>query len=374
MPTIADVVKALQELAPLNLAAEWDNVGLLLGDPLAFSPRIMTCLTVTPDVVAEAIGSQASLIVSHHPILFRAARRLTTATSEGRMLLDLVRAGVGVYSAHTAFDNCTGGINDQLGEALGLTKVTPLRTGEASRKCKVVVFVPDKDLSRVSDALFAAGAGQIGQYRECSFRLAGTGTFFGTEGSNPTLGEKGRREDVSEWRLEVVCAEADVDRVVSAMRSAHSYEEPAYDIYPLRPERARIGEGRIGDLPAPMPLEAFGRKVKSALSASIVQVVGDRYRSVQRVAIACGAGGEFLADARKARADVFLTGEARFHDALAAQADHVALVLPGHYATERPAMESLATWLGSRFPGVEVWASRREHDPLIPCEPNGSPG
>lgn len=368
MTTVANIVDALQSLAPLSLAAEWDNVGLLLGDAGTPATRVMTCLTITPDVVAEAVEASASLIVSHHPILFRATKRLTTATPEGRMLLELIRAGVGVYSAHTAYDNCVGGINDQLCEQLGLSRVLPLRPREAARRCKVVVFAPDKDLSRVSDAMFSAGGGQIGQYRECSFRLAGTGTFFGTEGTNPTIGEKGRREDVSEWRLEVVCAEADADRVVKAMRLAHSYEEPAYDVYPLRAERLNIGEGRIGDLASPMTLRDFSRLVKSTLCASTVQTIGSPERMIQRVALACGAAGEFITDARKARADVFLTGEARFHDALAAESEQIAMVLAGHYASERPAMETLANWLAERFPAVKVWASEREHDPLVECK------
>src|SRR5205085_5168266 len=154
------------------------------------------------------------LIVTHHPILFRGAKRLTTATPEGRTVLALARAGVTVFSPHTAFDNTHDGINDRLAAKLGLTDLQPLRPREGRRQCKVVVFVPDADLGRVSDALFAAGAGVIGEYRECSFRLAGTGTFFGGAASNPTVGQKGRREEVSEWRLEAVCPEGLVDRVI----------------------------------------------------------------------------------------------------------------------------------------------------------------
>src|SRR5262249_8987582 len=154
-------------------------------------------------------------------ILFRPVQRLTTATAEGRMLLALARAGVAVYSPHTAFDNTRGGINDILARRLGLTEVAPLRAGDRPRQCKVVVFVPDADLGRVSDALFAAGAGHIGQYSQCSFRLEGTGTFFGSDASNPTVGQKGRREEVREWRLEVLCPEAVVGGVVAAMRRAH---------------------------------------------------------------------------------------------------------------------------------------------------------
>lgn len=364
MPIIRDITAVLEEIAPHSLAAEWDNVGLLLGDAQAPVERVMTCLTVTPDSVAEAIQERAQLIVSHHPILFRPTKRLVAQSPEGRMLLNLVQAGIAVYSAHTASDNCVGGINELIAQKLGLVEVGPLRSRDAARQCKIVVFVPDKELAKVSDAMFAAGAGQIGEYRECSFRLAGTGTFFGTEGANPTIGEKGRREDVAEWRLEVLCPDMLADRVVAAMRAAHSYEEPAYDVYPLRPESAKLGEGRIGRLPQPMPLKRFAQAVKQATNASAVQYVGPASTAIQRIAIACGAAGEFLSVAIAKKADAFLTGEVRFHDSLAAEAQRIALVLPGHYATERPGIEALAERLQSRFPSLTIWPSRREHDPL----------
>src|SRR5207253_491266 len=185
--TVADVVDFLQQFAPPRLAASWDNVGLLLGDDAAAVERVLTCLTVTPESAAEAIDEHAQLIVTHHPILFRPTQRITTATPEGRILLALAQAGVAVYSPHTAFDNATGGINDILAQRLQLTQVQALRRQDGPRQCKIVVFVPDADLQRVSEAIFAAGAGHIGQYRECSFRLAGTGTFFGSDSTNPTV-------------------------------------------------------------------------------------------------------------------------------------------------------------------------------------------
>jgi dinuclear metal center YbgI/SA1388 family protein len=364
MLTVAAVVDFLKQFAPPQLAADWDNVGLLLGDADAAVRRVMTCLTVTPEVAAEAVESGVQLIITHHPVLFRAVKRLTTATPEGRMLLALIRGGVAVYSPHTAFDNTAGGINDLLARRLGLTEVRPLRRGEGTRQCKLVVFVPDKDLTRVSDALFAAGAGQIGQYSECSFRLAGTGTFFGSDATNPTVGQKGRREEVSEWRLEAVCPESAVEQAVAAMRRAHSYEEPAYDVYPLRPGPSPAGEGRLGRLPQALPLAELAKAVQTALGAKLVQTVGDLARPVGRLAIVCGAGGEFFADALRAGADAFLTGELRFHDYLAAQAQGLALVLPGHYATERGGVEELAGVLRGKWADLEVWASRRERDPI----------
>lgn len=363
MPTVAEFVEYLERFAPSDSAAEWDNVGLLLGDPVDPADRVMTCLTVTPDVVEEAIRERANLIVSHHPVLFRGAKKLTTATPDGKLLLPLARAGVAVYSPHTAFDNCAGGINDILCRRLGIVNPVPLRPRDAARKCKLVVFVPDSDLSKVSDALFAAGAGVIGQYTECSFRLAGKGTFFATEATNPTVGQKGRREDVDEWRLEVVVPERLVVPVVAAMRKAHSYEEPAFDVYPLKPGPAG-GEGRIGELANPATLEELAARAKRELKAASVQIVGDLNRNVRKVAVACGAAGEFLVDSIRSNADLFLTGELRFHDALTARNTGIGIILPGHYATERPAVEELAAKLSADWPGIVSWASRNERDPL----------
>src|SRR5262245_11709941 len=266
MPTVAEIAAALEAFAPPHTAADWDNVGLLLGDPADSVTRLMTCLTVTPDVAEEAVAERVNLIVSHHPILFRGAKQLTAGRGDGRVVLPLARAGVAVYSPHTAFDNCAGGINDILCRRLGVGNAVPLRSREGLRECKLVVFIPDKDLGRVSDAVFAAGAGTIGKYNECSFRLAGKGTFFGTDETNPTIGQKGRREDVDEWRLEVIVPEAKVAGVVRAMRQAHSYEEPAFDVYPLKPGFSG-GEGRVGELAGAVPLGELARTAKAALGA-----------------------------------------------------------------------------------------------------------
>jgi dinuclear metal center YbgI/SA1388 family protein len=370
MPTVAEFAAYLDRFAPAATAAEWDNVGLLLGDQAAPVASVMTCLTVTPDVAEEAARERVSLIVSHHPILFRGAKRLTATTADGKVVLPLARAGIAVYSPHTAFDNCPGGINDILCRRLGVVNPVPLRPREGARHFKLVVFVPESDLGKVSDAVFAAGAGVIGQYNECSFRLAGTGTFFGTDATNPTVGQKGRREEVSEWRFEVIVPERLLGPVVAAMRKAHSYEEPAFDVYPLRPGTSG-GEGRIGELANPTTLGELANRAKRELGAASVQVVGDLSRSVRKVAVACGAAGEFLSDSIRADADVFLSGELRFHDALTARGAGIGVILPGHYATERPAVEELAAKLAADWPGVAAWASRAERDPLGPIGESG---
>lgn len=364
MPTVADIAGFLERLAPAALAADWDNVGLLLGDPAAQVERLMACLTLTPEVVAEAVAEQVQLIVTHHPILFRPVQRLTSATHDGQLLLPLLRAGIAVHSPHTAWDNAKGGINDLLASRLSLTEVKPLRPAGDFRQSKLVVFVPDADLERVADAMFTAGAGNIGEYSQCSFRLTGTGTFFGSAATNPTLGQKGRREQVAEYRLETICPDAAIDRVVAAMRAVHSYEEPAFDVYPLRPAASGPGLGRVGRLAGSTSLAHLARVVRQALKADSIQMVGDGNRPVQTVALACGAAGDFLGDAAAAAADVFVTGEMRFHECLAAQRQKVALLLPGHYATERPGIELLADLLQKQWPDTAVWPSKRERDPL----------
>lgn len=363
MPTVADFAAHLDRFAPNSTAAEWDNVGLLVGDPRGHVERVLTCLTVTKDVVAEAVADRVDLIVSHHPVLFKATKRLVASGGDGALLMPLLRSGIAVYSPHTAFDNCAGGVNDILCRRLGVTNQVPLRPKDGPKACKLVVCVPDGDLAKVSDALFEAGAGRIGQYEQCSYRVAGKGTFFGTESTNPVVGQKGRREDVDEWRLEVVVPESRVSAAVGAMRKAHSYEEVAFDVYPLKPAGVG-GEGRVGELANPVTLGELAATAKRELNAVSVQVVGDLSRTVRRVAVACGAAGDFLSDSVRSKADVFLTGEMRFHDALSARDAGVGVLLPGHYATERPAVEELAAKLAADWPSVAAWASRVERDPL----------
>jgi dinuclear metal center YbgI/SA1388 family protein len=363
MPTVADVITVLERFAPSSLAATWDNVGLLLGDRNVNVERVLTCLTLTQEVADEAVADGAQMIVSHHPILFRGVKRLTTDSTDGRGVLTLAKVSIAVYSPHTGFDDCPGGINDQLASMMGLTNVKPLRPG-GHEECKFVVFVPEADLAKVLDAIFAAGAGVIGQYRECSYRLKGTGTFFGGDATNPTVGQKGRREEVGEWRLEAICPRNGVEAVVAAVRGAHSYEEPAFDVYPLIPAGRKSGSGRIGVLAQSRLLGEVAASLRSSLKCGPVQMVGDAKRLITKVAIACGAAGEFLDDARSAGADVFLTGEMRFHDYLAAQAAKIALILPGHYATERFAVEWLAEWLPKQLPSLTAKASRADRDPI----------
>jgi dinuclear metal center YbgI/SA1388 family protein len=377
MTTVADITEWLDQFAPSRLAEPWDNVGLLWGDPGAPADRVMTCLTVTPMSADEAVREHVGLIVSHHPVLFRGTKKIRADLPETGYLWKLARAGIAIASPHTAFDNAHEGINDILCRRLGLLEVAPLRPlstnptvpSIAPRSFKVVVFTPEAKREAVSAAAFAAGAGRIGAYEQCSFASPGEGTFFGTDLANPTVGERGRRETVRELRLEFVCPARQLASVLVSIRAHHSYEEPAIDVYPLHDEIERAanrptGAGRVGTHTETRPLEQFAMLVGSALGRIPVAMTGDPNRLVRRVAVACGAGDDFLTDAVRAGADVLLTGEARFHRALEAEALGIGLLTAGHYATERPGVEELAEKIAVAFRAVTVWPSRDERDPL----------
>lgn len=351
----------------MSLAEDWDNVGLLLGDESADVVRALTCLTLTPDVADEAVTVGARLIVTHHPILFKPVKRLTASGSEGRMLLKLMRHGIAVYSPHTAYDNSATGINQQLAELLELTDIQPLRPRVAGDQFKLVTFVPEGQLDQVRRAVWDAGAGVIGNYRECSFNLRGVGTFFGSDETNPTVGQSGRLEQIEEVRVEFVCPAGRLDRAMEELRNAHPYEEPAIDVTVLKSFADGSGAGRSGNLPQPMPLAKLIHIVRDRLNQPHTQFIGDPSSRMETVGIACGAAAEFLRDAHRAGCQVLLTGEARFHACLEARDLQMAMILPGHYATERPAMETLAARLTDQFPGLIATASDKERDPVRYC-------
>lgn len=364
MPTISELATALRDIAPPALAESWDNTGLLIGDSQASATRVLTCLTLTSDVADEALREGAELIVSHHPVLFRPVQKLTADDAQGAMLLRLIAGRVAVYSPHTSYDSSAGGINQQLAEALALQAISPLRPAPGVPRLKLVIFVPVPHLEPVQQALWQAGAGQIGQYSKCSFYAPGCGTFHGSDESHPAVGQAGRFEKADEVRLEVMLPERSLAAVVAALRSAHPYEEPAFDVYALRGLPGLTGGGRWGTLPRPVSLQAFNDLVKQALGIGRLQFIGDPQAEIRKVAIACGAAAEFLTDAAARDCQVLLTGEARFHDCLKARDLGLGLVLPGHYATERPGVERLARLLQGRFPDLTAWASRVEVDPL----------
>jgi dinuclear metal center YbgI/SA1388 family protein len=358
---VADLVGAMESIAPTRFAASWDNVGLLVGDPDAALRRVVLAIDCTREVLEEATsGGDAMAVVAYHPPLFEAQKRFTAES----LAFQAASAWIAIYSPHTALDVAEGGTNDVLADVVGLGDREPLRPVEArDSELKLVTFVPAEHVDAVSRAVFAAGAGRIGKYSSCSFRASGTGTFFGEEGTSPVGGKSGRLEEAAEVRLETVVPVARVAEVVLALRGAHPYEEPAFDLVRLAAPPSGSGLGRVGAVEA-TTVAAVVDRIKAALGVAHLLVAGPLDRTVGRVAVCAGSGGDLIEDAIAARADVLLTGEVRHHDALRATAAGLALVCTRHSTSERAALGALARRLGERLPGVDVALSARDRDPF----------
>ena len=369
MATVGDVVAAMQRRYPSALAESWDAVGLTCGDPTAEVRRVLFAVDPAPVVVAEAIDSNVDLLVTHHPLLLRGVHSVARSSPKGRVVHDLIRAGVALFSAHTNADSAVPGVSDALADALGVVELKPL-VPTTEELDKVVTFVPHAAAQAVLTALAEAGAGRIGNYDRCGYLLEGTGTFRPLAGANPTIGEVGVVEEVAETRLEMVLSRDRRSAVVSALRAAHPYEEPAFDLFELAAFDSRQGLGRVGSLPEPETLEDLVGRVAAALPATVagIQAGGDPDRVVQRIAVCAGAGDSMLGSAARAQADAFVTADLRHHPASEAmEAGGASLVNVSHWASEWPwlrvAADLLIEDLGSAAAALDVHVSETCTDP-----------
>ncbi len=364
--TTQDLVDAMEAIAPTRYAESWDNVGLLAGDVRNPINRALLTIDYTAEVAEEAKQAGCDAVIAYHPPIFSALKRITGETAP--LLVDALSRGVAIYSPHTAWDVAEGGANDVLADAIGLAERRPLRVEEkTARWLKLVVFVPRENTDHVSDAMFNAGAGQIGNYSRCAFRSEGVGSFLPHEGAAPAVGKAGTLERVDETRLESIVPLAKVAEVVSAMRKAHPYEEPAFDLITLATPPEGRGIGRVGDLTEPASLAAIVQRVKSNLRLSNVLVGPESAGAagaVRRVACCAGAGGGLLDDALNAGAEVFLTGEMRHHDVLRAASKGCCVICCLHSNSERASLAALGNKLQDKMPGLTIVQSQRDRDPL----------
>ena len=365
--TLRQVIDALEVIAPKHLAADWDNVGLLAGDADASCRHALLTIDMTPAVLDEARSINAELIVAYHPPIFRPIHSLRAqSTGTDALVFRAVANGQAIYSMHTALDAAIGGTNDVLAELCGLSDVQPFEDAPApGSQSKVVVFVPTGDLARVADALFAAGAGRIGQYTECSFSGPGTGTFFGSDATSPTIGQPGRRESVDEHRLEVICPNENLSAVVQAVRQAHSYEEPALDIYPLTsPPTPGVGMGRVGRLSPGTTLGSLVRDLTAKLQLAGVEVIGDETVPLSTAAVCAGSAGRLPLESKRSReADVIVTGELSHHDRLLFARGGRSVILLGHCNSERPVLSRVKQRLATLLPDLTVNVATTDSPP-----------
>lgn len=363
-----EILGLLNSLYPPSLAEDWDNVGLQVGESAALVDKVLVCLDAEEAAIAKAEECGAQLVISHHPLIFRPLKRLTPGDEVGRVLFRAIRNGIAVISAHTNLDRAADGLNDWLAERLGLEEMTPLERVADGDLIKLVVYVPAGHEASVMDALFAAGAGQIGAYDRCSFRTVGTGSFRPGDGTEPFIGRQGEAEEVEEFRLETILPQALAAKVVAKMLKAHPYEEVAYDLIPLRNERQDIGLGRIGRLPQPLEVDEFVAQIKEKLGLTSLRVAGSVQGKLSKIAVCGGSGVSLFGEAHRQGADCLVTGDVKYHDAQRARAEGLLLIDAGHFGTEHLMVTELSKRLREaaekrQFP-LEVIEMENESDPF----------
>lgn len=363
MTRLKEFLKTADDLAPLKWAESWDNVGLLAGDPEQTVSHALLTIDYTREVVDEARKLGCDLVIAYHPPIFKPVSRLLA----GDVVYDAIRRGVAIYSPHTALDVAAGGTNDLLADILELEDRRPLRLSNvADSQCKLVTFAPRDAVERVSQALFDAGAGRIGDYSSCSFQTQGHGTFLGDpDKTHPAVGESGRLERVEEVKIETVVPNAKLADVAAALRKSHPYETPAFDLVRLAAPPEGVGIGRVGRLARPTPRRELIERVRRGLNVEHVLVAGPTEGDVSRAAVCAGSCGDLLNEAISHGAAFYLTGEMRHHDALKAARAGVTVVCVLHSNSERAVLPRWAARLAEALPDMKFSVSRADRDPFF---------
>ncbi|KIQ16234.1 Nif3-like dinuclear metal center hexameric protein [Rhodococcus sp. MEB064] len=369
VPTLSDVIAVLDAAYPPRLAEGWDSVGLVCGDPADPVRAVFFAVDATESVIDEALEAGADLLVVHHPLLLRGVDTVGAHTPKGALIHRLIKAGCALFTAHTNADSAQPGVSDALAALLGLENLMPLEEKPAGGVDKWGVHVPVGDASTVREAMFAAGAGAIGDYRECSWSTEGVGQFRPVDGAQPAIGTVGTVEFVEESRLEMVAPRSARARVLAALRAAHPYEEPAFDVVESVDLPTGCGLGRVGTLADPITLREFTSRVADRLPATAwgIRAAGDPDSTVRTVAV-CGGSGDSMLDAvTRAGADVYVTSDLRHHVADEhLRAGGPALIDVAHWAGEFPWCAQAQSLLDERFGSAAGWrttVATRRTDP-----------
>jgi dinuclear metal center YbgI/SA1388 family protein len=359
---IKDVTRYLETLAPVPYQESYDNAGLLTGDFNVEVKGVLVSLDCTEEVIAEAIESQCNLVVAHHPIIFKGLKKLTGANYVERTIIKAIKNDVAIYAIHTNLDNIQNGVNQKICEKIGLHKTRILAPKEDTLN-KLVTFVPRDNVGAVMSALYEAGAGQIGKYKNCSFQQEGQGTFMPTEGTNPYVGQPNTQEHVTEVRAEVIFPSYLKRQLLDALRKTHPYEEVAYYISSLLNDNQEVGSGMIGELNFPMePLE-FLQSLKDRMELNVVRHTSLLNKNVQKIAVCGGSGGFLLPKAIQQGADVFITADYKYHEFF--DADKKIIIADiGHYESEVFTKELLVDVLMKKFRTFAINFSKTHTNPI----------
>lgn len=363
MTLVKDITQYLEKIAPLSYQESYDNAGLIVGNPYMTVTGVLVTLDSTEAVVEEAIAKGCNLIVAHHPIVFKGLKKLNGRNYVERTVIKAIKNDIGIYAIHTNLDHVVGGVNWMIAERLGLKNVRILAP-KSDTLLKLVSFVPEEATQKVLDALYEAGAGAIGNYDHCSFRVNGTGTFRPNDVAQPYIGSAQTDEAVTENRIEVLFPAHLESRVLNALKKAHPYEEVAFYISALRNQHQEVGAGAVGELPNAMTGDAFLTHLKDTMGLQMVRHTALVSDSIQKVAVCGGAGSFLLGDAIGTNADVFVTADYKYHEFF--DADGRILICDiGHYESEVYTKELLQRYLSKKFVNFATILSETNTNPVF---------
>ncbi len=362
MPTIQQVTNYLEEFAPRVYQENYDNSGLIVGNPSEEVTGVMVSLDAVEPIVEEALAKNCNLIVAHHPIVFKGLKKLNGRNYVERTVIKAIKHDIAIYAIHTNLDNVAGGVNFKIAEKLGLEDVKILAP-KKQNQMKLTVFAPKENTPTILNALGKAGAGKIGNYEYCSFRTEGKGTFRGNEAANPTIGNKEQLEEVNEERIEVIFPAYLEGKVMQALRQAHPYEEVAYYLQALENTNTQVGSGAIGTLPEALSGAAFLNYLKERMDLRCIRHTELLDKPIKKVALCGGSGSFLLSKAMSKRADVFITADYKYHEFF--DADGKILIADiGHYESEKYTSELLRDHLVPRFEGLPVLITENNTNPI----------
>jgi dinuclear metal center YbgI/SA1388 family protein len=358
---VKHIIEALEELAPLHYAEDFDNTGLLTGAASMKVTGILITLDCLETVVEEAMEKKCNLIVAFHPIIFSGLKHIRPDDYVRNTIIKAIKNDIAIFAIHTALDLAKGGVSYRMGQALGLRKLQTLIPKKGLIK-KLVTYVPSDAFKKVEDALFKVGAGSLGAYTNCSFTHLGTGSFMGDLTSNPKIGKKGQLVHIEEQALRTSFLPHLEDKIVTALHDAHPYETVSYEITTLENAYQDIGMGVIGTLPEPLPEHEFLALTKQVYGSKIVRYSLSRKRSITKVAVLGGSGAFAIKNALQAGADAYLTADLKYHDFF--QANGMLLCDVGHYESERFTKDILHDFLSKKFSNFAILCAQVQTNPV----------
>ena len=359
---VKDIIKCIENIAPLELQESYDNSGLIIGDAESKVSKALICIDVTENVIEEAIKNKCNLILSHHPLIFKKINKITNDHYTGRCIIKAVQHNISVYAAHTNLDSVKGGINSMLCEKIGLINTKILKSKKDILK-KLVTFCPLNKADVVRKALFDCGAGHIGNYDSCSYNINGSGTFRALENANPYVGKKGKLHFENEIRIETIFPGYLEKIILKALFASHPYEEVAYDIYPLDNEFKQAGEGMIGELNKPMGVTDFLKHIKKITGCRSIRHSELTSKVIKKVAVCGGSGSYLIKDAISAGADMFITSDLKYHQFYETEGKIIISDI-GHYESEQFVKDILVELLNKNFPTFAILVSREDKNPV----------